>query len=193
MFNIRKGVFETNSSSVHSLVIQQDDWLDDPKNIEWTKDNKKYRIIGGYYGRSPQMPIESTEEKLNYIWTMVAGLYGWDFNYNEKDKNDQWKLYIKNPEKYQLWQNMIHNICPNAILVSIKPDNYNCGIDHCYELENFAEEVEQDPCILRDFLLNYSWVDISGDEYANWPGILNYPYGEIVKIGKFNYLYVKGN
>lgn len=51
---------------------------------------------------------------------------------------------------------MIHNICPNAILVSIKPDNYNCGIDHCYELENFAEEVEQDPCILRDFLLNYS-------------------------------------
>lgn len=34
MFNIRKGVFETNSSSVHSLVIQQDGWLDDPKNIE---------------------------------------------------------------------------------------------------------------------------------------------------------------
>lgn len=61
MINVRNGIFETNSSSCHSLIIDKDSWFDN--NI----DDKYYIVKGGYYGRCPRIPLESTQEKLDYI------------------------------------------------------------------------------------------------------------------------------
>lgn len=156
MLNIRSGVFETNSSSCHNLIIRKEDWA---KN---DVDNHPYIIKGGYYGRCPQIPLESTEDKLNYIWTMVNGLFGLHYiDYTNKVID-----YI-DKTRFEQWKRMIIKICPNAQLIEPCVDDYNIGIDHVYELESFAKEVEKNPDILQNFLLSYSWIDISGDEYAH--------------------------
>jgi len=182
MINIRNGAFETNSSSVHSLVIRKDSWFDNDI------DDKYYTVKGGYYGRCPQIPLESTQEKLDYIWTMVNGLFG--------QHCIDWKNKIYeyvDITRFEKWKQMIFEICPHAELEEIDPEGCDVWIDHVYELEAFADAVESDPRILRYFLLSYSWIDISGDEYANWADILPYPWGEIVEINNHTLLYVKGN
>ena len=95
--------------------------------------------------------------------------------------------------RFEKWKQMIFEICPHAELEEIDPEGCDVWIDHVYELEAFADAVESDPRILRYFLLSYSWIDISGDEYANWADILPYPWGEIVEINNHTLLYVKGN
>lgn len=185
MINVRQGLFETNSSSVHTMIIRVDDWYE---QSEYNTDDKKYVIKGDYYGRCPQTPLETTEQKLNYIWTMVNCLYGkhiinWD------TKEDAYQ----DLEKFILWTKMIHDVCPNALLIEPDVNSWNVAIDHSYELKKFAEELENNPVLLLHLLLGYGWIDITGDEYACWPSILPYPWYELFKLNSSTYLYVKGN
>ena len=61
---IRKGVFETNSSSVHTLVFHKVD-INNAVCID------EMKIYGGYYGRCPRAPLTTIEERLNYLWTGI--------------------------------------------------------------------------------------------------------------------------
>jgi len=55
---IRRGVFETNSSSVHTLVFHPTE--------EYINEN--YMVIrGGEYGRYPLRPLKDLEDRLNYL------------------------------------------------------------------------------------------------------------------------------
>lgn len=191
MINIRTGVFETNSSSVHSLVIRTDSWFDKP---EYNTDDGHYVVKGGYYGRSPQLPTEELIDKLNYIWTMVNELYGETYNWDDRNpETGEYSTKIIDSNKYKLWQDMIHQICPKAELIPIAASDYNCGIDHAYNLTSFAEAIEKDINLLRYFLLSYSWIEVGGDEYPNLVCVLDIPWGELVKISNHTYIYVKGN
>ena len=196
MIQYRNGIFETNSSSCHSLIIRRDKtWFNNPKHCI---DNASYTITGDYYGRTPQLPIEDTEAKLNYIWTMVNGLWGLCFA-NYKDKEGNWlkeedrQVKYQNESRFMKWRRMLQDIFPNATFVTVAANNYDVGIDHVYDLEPLADFIEENPDLLYSFLLDYSWIDISGDEYAHWPGILPYPWDTPVEINKSTYLYVKGN
>ena len=118
MINIRKSVFETNSSSVHSLIIKKDDWYND--KIDYTP----YVIKGGDYGRCPQVPIESVEGKLNYIWTMVNDLWGLDFkSYLDADGNllppEEREVCYKNEIRFHRWRNRLQKMFPNAEFITI--------------------------------------------------------------------------
>ena len=62
--NIRSNVFETNSSSVHTIVFHKTDF----SNV---LDDTYMEIHGGYYGRCPELPLTTIEERLNYLWTAV--------------------------------------------------------------------------------------------------------------------------
>lgn len=90
-YQIRKGCFETNSSSMHSLIITKENenirmtqeeireefYLDSP----WSKErNKKYGCevvdVSDYYndfGRSPFSVLSSFREKLNYAIAEYCG------------------------------------------------------------------------------------------------------------------------
>lgn len=185
MLKIRKNSFETNSSSVHALVIREDSWFDEPEHMI---DEKKYEIKGDYYGRAPQIAFDSTERKLNYIWTMVIGLFGKHYVDWETKTID----YV-NKERFDKWCDMIYAICPKANLIEPAVDDWNIGIDHVYKLEEFANIIEDDPSLLRQFILSYSWIEVFGDEYPCWVYLFQLPHEELIDLNYGNYIYVKGN
>lgn len=193
MINIRKGVFETNSSSVHSLVIHKDNWYD------YSVDNTPYIIKGGYYGRCPQTPIEDTEGKLNYIWTMINNLWGLDWD-AYKDEEGNWipeeerTTHYVNSSRFKRWKRKLQKMFPKTQFIDIPAGNYNYGIDHPYGLEQFADDMENHPELLKYLFLSYSWIEVSGDDYANWPCLLDYPWEKLVEINDGrDVIYIKGN
>ena len=66
--SIRKGVFETNSSSVHTLVLAKSKSLSELEEI--AKDYDVY-ITGGNFDWGWEV-LSSPQEKLNYLWTFVT-------------------------------------------------------------------------------------------------------------------------
>ena len=60
--SIRKGLFETNSSSVHTLCV-------DPKDIK-TANERTIHFGFGAFGWGPEV-LNSTQDKANYMWTRI--------------------------------------------------------------------------------------------------------------------------
>lgn len=102
-YSIRRGCFETNSSSQHSIIVTKNDVHIDKDKIVWDR-NKDYNShdsiyidakgrldlwgIADGYGRSPFQILTTFEEKLKYAMCEFLGyLYidepEWDKYYNE--------------------------------------------------------------------------------------------------------------
>lgn len=188
MINIRYNTFETNSSSVHTLI-----WHKVEDNII----NDDYmEIHGGSYGRCPQEPLITLEERLNYLWTGI-----WDqhvkYRYNKDTK--EWYTII-DTESIEEWKDLIHSYCPNAVLFNIRDEDWY-GVDHADCLAPLINAMRIDTSILKDFLLDpVGKIFISGDEYyeedepfnrGEIPSILYYE--QIVDCGDNTFGYVKGN
>ena len=78
MKTIRKGIFETNSSSVHTLVIAHDN-----PEIPITK---LYFSLGEF-GWGPEL-LNSVEERASYLWTYIVDyLAGEESELNWNDEN----------------------------------------------------------------------------------------------------------
>lgn len=64
---IRRGVFETNSSSMHSIVVMKDDVNGESQNDVWIKDGKLQIFNSDLrFGRSPFEILSTAERKLHY-------------------------------------------------------------------------------------------------------------------------------
>ena len=86
MYKIRKNVFETNSSSMHSVSVYKNNFKLDPPNL---RINNKNMVVSGFddFGWDIQDYI-SQDSKLRYLLTMVMeyNAYGEDFEiYQDKD------------------------------------------------------------------------------------------------------------
>ena len=164
---IRQGVFETNSSSMHSIVVK--------KTIDYyTKEEAEEEIyvrksgkwaIHDYelqFGRSPFEIIGSFERKIHYA------IASWCGNY--LDKNE-----IEN--KFQEIEQIVKKYIPETKLIEL-PERYNYSfgeeekyygyVDHesIGLLQDFLEEKE---ITLEEFLTNKRYiVIIDGDEYCLW-------------------------
>lgn len=164
MIQIRQGIFETNSSSTHTLCISKANywenyWENNKSFKEWRKYAKAMCIKGGYYGRSPQKPLVSLQEKVDYLWTAVVGTY---YTYD-------WKkgIYIEsNSDKIAWWQKQILKELPNNSYFDF-PVSSEIGIDHVSEMYNFIKECEKDPRYIHCLLDDDSFIEVSGDEFPN--------------------------
>lgn len=81
---IRKGVFETNSSSVHSLVISNDGR--EPSKFKLNKDGE-IEIDFGQFGKDERI-YSSQYDKLSYLITCLYYLSGYDIS----DIYDKWEF-----------------------------------------------------------------------------------------------------
>lgn len=81
---IRKGVFETNSSSVHSLVISNEGR--EPSEFKLNKDGE-IEIDFGQFGKDKRI-YTSQYDKLSYLITCLYYLSGYDIS----DIYDKWEF-----------------------------------------------------------------------------------------------------
>lgn len=99
MKTIRKSVWETNSSSSHSLVIDKETYKNTqrtPKDLSKNKEsiinkikkkNRKINLYLGEYGWHYDI-LETFEEKLAYIVTSIL-CFGWDDKITQKKVQEQ--------------------------------------------------------------------------------------------------------
>lgn len=85
---IRKGVFETNSSSTHSLVISDSDDLLSPPFPESVLNRGFVEIWPGEYGWEIE-DYYSVEDKLSYLYTEAMQTEGYD---ETPDPQNNYKL-----------------------------------------------------------------------------------------------------
>ena len=191
---IRSNVFETNSSSVHTIVFHPTEMA----NVVCTDYMK---IEGGQFGRSPKFPLTSIEERLNYLWTAIWDIYIESFNYKTQE-------YESNFDELKWWKDAIHLYCPNAILYNLEDDgSWNFPfVDHAGLVEPLLAAMKKDISLLKYYLLDPNgYIIISGDEvyedeereYFNPDLIPHISWDESEQIlfdkSKQEYVYVKGN
>ena len=95
LVNIRRGVFETNSSSSHSVTIKGNEEWRGMENLP-KNENNEVEVELGWYSWGPD-ELTTPSEKLSYLVTMIAE----DHNYDE-DNFDFEKSYKELPEIKQL-------------------------------------------------------------------------------------------
>lgn len=109
---IREGIFETNSSSVHSLVFLNQK-LSKPNLRELRIDkNGIIKIPFGYFGKDYRI-YSSQKEKLSYILTFL-----WCYLDNDFENNYKSSYWQDIKEKII---NYINTSCPNKHCVDIVP------------------------------------------------------------------------
>ena len=94
MKKIRKGTFETNSSSMHSLVIENEENIKELEKSQLKLNEKnEIEVTLGEYGWGLEF-LETQQEKLNYLVTLIAGSKGID-NINDLEDDSEYE-YLKN-------------------------------------------------------------------------------------------------
>ena len=152
MYSIRKGVFETNSSSTHSIVIERG-----KMNFEEALERcfgKKGNVIlfeGGAFGWEFDVA-----DNVQYLWTAILQSVGED---NEDDL-EEWKKYISHALGVYGYQ---------AEFLLPTEDDY-WYIDHGWALGDFIGWIAEDP----DNLIRYL---VSGEVYTgnDNDGDIDYP------------------
>ena len=143
---IRTGVFETNSSSAHTLVIADHR----PDGIDYTQ----YWSNGGCFGRYESLSSNDTSLKLDYLWQAIID------NSDELDSGE-------GAGSISWWQETIATYLPEARLeIEYDSSGYPKGyIDHGGAYADMLEAMYQDPELIARFLLSPdSWIFLSSDE-----------------------------
>lgn len=157
MIQIRQNVFETNSSSSHSLVIRTDNIIKEGgEDLHFTHDEmleSLHRISRGiykpwndnwYFGRSPFRPLNTFELKLQYAYANCGG-----------DRTRREEV-----------TNLLKELVPEIKKVSI-PES--CGVDD-HQLFGWLSNHN---ITLKEFLTNKKYVIIQdGDEYCIWKDLI---------------------
>lgn len=157
MRQIRSNVFETNSSSTHSLVLFKH--KEERYTYDEMYDELKYNIKDGvyspwdelYFGRYPFRVLTTFKDKLHYAYANTHGI----------------------EDKVREVTEVLSELVPD--IYNFKPEDSFMGVDETV-LPYWLKELRID---LAEFLTNKKYVVIcDGDEYCIWEdlkekGIIN--------------------
>lgn len=156
---IRKGVFETNSSSMHSLVVKKEnEYYTQEEMTErmYLDDNGVWEIWNDddlHFGRTPFQCLGNFSKKVKYA---IASLCG----YND-DAKETFDDIVK----------LVHEICP-ACTDIILPTYYSYKGNNKTDYGSVEEDILSDflakeNITLKEFLSNKKYIVIvDGDEYC---------------------------
>ena len=168
MIKIRRGVFETNSSSVHAMIISK------RKPLVFQNIKKVNFHLGEYEWGYEE--LHTVDEKASYLYTAACCFY------NKDAKDMILKALSGLPVSCRFDKPLFVNYGDGEFYL----DNGN--VDHCDELENFLKDILHDKEMLRQYLFDdQSFVVIGNDncddERIEQAGEVDYPH----------YYYEKGN
>lgn len=134
---IRRNLFETNSSSVHSIVITKESLSDIPESLCITR--KEF----GWENRT----YSDIEDRVSYLYTGILECF----------KNDEQERYINK---------LIEFLEKFEIEVEIDHDNDSdwYGIDHVYELTDFIKDIFNDEDYLFNYLFSPTSYIMTGND-----------------------------
>jgi len=140
MKQIRQGVFETNSSSTHSICVAKNikNKLELPKEIHFS-----YGEFGWEHDT-----LQSTYEKASYLYTALKYMSG-------------------TPEIDACLENVISILKNKGIEIIYDNENDEGYIDHGYELSSFINEICNDETKLLNFLFSDLSFIITGNDNSD--------------------------
>lgn len=140
MIQIRNGVFETNSSSTHSLCISKEEVVDKPLHMEFYLD---------YFGWEERECSPS-----DYIYTAIV-LHD---TYVDEGKKNKWLPRLRS----FLIENGVTWYFENP------DDNDDFGIDHGYELFPLIDKLLDDNDMLARALFGAESIVYTGNDNIDW-------------------------
>ena len=164
---IREGVFETNSSSTHSICIAVDDsLLNEPDFVHFKL---------GEFGWDRDR-LDTIEAKASYLYTAIADNY-----YHEN--RQAFEAYLKKIKKF-LKENDIE--CKFDEIVQRNDGYCECGyIDHGYELKAFVDLITSSCWRLHRYLFSDKSFILTGND--------NNDHDVTFKVNYAHEAYYKGN
>lgn len=147
MLKKRKNVFETNSSSVHTITLDGCNNND----LEVSKDGFVHLSLG-YYGKNKRR-YQNSYSKLSYLLLVTCYTHGiylcydsWDDDEQDTDEFTYWRDALSDlmdTEEYKLIEHCVIDEFHNQGIdcKGIKIHASDCGIDHqsTYNLENLEQ------------------------------------------------------
>ena len=109
MLQVRKNVFETNSSSTHSLVISKKD-----RDYDYClpiEDDGTLVVTFGEFGWGPEV-LAQPIEKLTYLVTDRCNLYG--LSEEDPHEGEELQEFIKSDEAIQEIIEVVKSCCPDV-------------------------------------------------------------------------------
>lgn len=144
--SIREGTFETNSSSVHAIVINK-------KRMPEVTDSIT-QVRSGEYGWETE-EYRTPYDKINYLWTAIV---------DNGKQDDGWKEYLI--ETLGLPEDT------DFIIKDTSDPWYEPYIDHASELVDFLDDLKNDPDLLTRFIYGDAYVITGNDNDDTTPDIL---------------------
>lgn len=175
MKQTRNGIFETNSSSTHCLVVHKN---------PTKKDYDKEHYLGmGYFqfGREESDLVESWTRKLAYAWLIVRDLSGWKENKIGKTIKDFENIvfeiskpfYMPLDNDYNIHNGLTENNLKKFFenLEELYSKDYSIWVDHTEDyLDNGVyEKLVTDPDFVKRLVYDeQSYITVGGDEYRGY-------------------------
>lgn len=162
---IRSGVFDTNSSSIHSIAIRKYSYLDGLENFKkWLSDPVLVFDLRefGLEARKYTTPAS----RASYLWTMACS--------DTIKEATRRKRYIESVLKEVgvscRFQKVTAKTYEDGYECCVAEDDSWFGIDHSDEWQTFKEQVFRDKDLLLDFLFGDSYVLTynDSDDYDDW-------------------------
>jgi len=154
MKQIRKGIFETNSSSVHAICISKDN---NPHYYVPDEIHFGFNDFGWEFEK-----YDSVSDKAAYLWTAICS--SWE-GYDEiNEKKERIEQFIKSE----------YSDKDVTFTMPIKKDDYiECDwyIDHSSETIDFVNYVLDNKYNLFDYLFNYDSFVATGNDNSDEPVI----------------------
>ena len=140
----RNGVFETNSSSVHAIVINKQNLAENNGSI--------VSVTPGDYGWEYE-EYRLPAQKLNYLWTAIV---------DNKENLVSWKEYLKEALK----------LSDGVVFIDEPEDTLSGSVDHAEELKDFLKEMRKNPDLLNKFIFGDSYIVTGNDNVeSSMPGV----------------------
>lgn len=158
MNKIRYGMFETNSSSVHSICITK-------KNKDLLKNAPKELVFHhGDYGWKNAIYYDM-QNKANYLYQTICDLYWCLPKEKEKALNKISKILLK------------YDILPIFSEKDVDEDGYEIGnVDHPYDLGEWVESLCRSERKLLRYLFSEESFVITGNDNADHDVSINVNY-----------------
>ena len=182
MKTIREGIFETNSSSTHAIVI--------PKKMD-TIEAKRSWDNDYIFGRQESRLVDNIDEKIAYVWGILLSMYCETY-WDDKEPYPSTK-YIFKEEVFEHFEKMTKDICKKfysqenvyieekdiiALFEYLKGHKQDRGtkiyVDHTEsfsgENKEFVDKIlnNTDDFYTRYLFSEDSYITVGGDEYRGY-------------------------